>query len=152
MAQDSKTIDQHQDAIIASFATLGSDRLAMLDYLIDIGATLPAMESCYKTESYSVQGCLSKVWLVDRESAGLLFFQADSNTVITKGLIALLLQVLSGQPVQAIATAKLYFMEAIGMHALIGFQRSSGLAHMVKAIKLKAVARLAQTAPFYTTC
>ncbi|WP_204082269.1 SufE family protein [Candidatus Cardinium hertigii] len=152
MAQDSKAIDQQQDAIIAAFATLGNDRLAMLDYLIDIGTALPTMASCYKTENHLVQGCMSKVWLVDRESEGLLFFQADSNTAITKGLIALLLQVLSGQPGQAIAAAELYFMEAIGMHALIGFQRSSGLAHMIKTIKLKAVARLAQTAPCCHTC
>ncbi|TSJ80674.1 MAG: SufE family protein [Candidatus Cardinium sp.] len=134
-----KTVDQHQDEIIDAFATLSDDRVAMLDYLIDLGNTLVPMDPFYKTADYLVQGCMSKVWVAHTCIEERLFFQADSNTAITKGLIALLLKVLSGQSVQAIIAADLYFIEAIGIRSLIGFQRASGLAHMIKTLKLRGL-------------
>lgn len=137
-----KTINQHQDEIIDAFATLSDDRESMLDYLIDLGETLVPMDLLHKTDNYLVEGCMSKVWLVDIEMNGLLFFQADSNTAITKGLISLLIKVLSGQSIQTIAEAQLYFIETIGLNTLVGFQRASGLANMVKEIKLRALSRL----------
>lgn len=137
-----KTINQHQDEIIDAFATLSDDREAMLDYLIDLGETLVPMDLLHKTDHYLVEGCMSKVWLVDIAMSGLLFFQADSNTAITKGLISLLIKVLSGQSIQTIAEAQLYFIETIGLNTLVGFQRASGLANMVKEIKLRALSRL----------
>ncbi|AXI24533.1 Fe-S metabolism associated domain [Cardinium endosymbiont of Sogatella furcifera] len=136
-----KTVDQHQDEIIDAFATLTGDRVAMLDYLIDLGYTLAPMDPVYKIDDYLVQGCLSKVWVVDQLVRDQLFFQADSNTAITKGLISLLLKVLSGQSVQAIVAAELYFIEAIGIRSLIGFQRASGLAHMIKTLKLRSLSK-----------
>ncbi|TDG95481.1 SufE family protein [Cardinium endosymbiont of Culicoides punctatus] len=139
-----KTIKQHQDEIIDAFATLSDDRETMLDYLIDLGETLAPMDLVYKVDNYLVQGCMSKVWLVDTEMNGLLFFQADSNTAITKGLISLLIKVLSGQPVQAIAEVQLYFIEVIDLHGLVGFQRASGLANMVKEMKLRALSRVSK--------
>lgn len=135
------TIEQHQDEIIDAWATLAYDRPAMLDYLMDIGAMLPPIEISYKADHYLVQGCMSKVWLVDIEKDGLLFFHGDSNTAITKGLISLLIRILSGQSIPAIIAAKLYFVEAIGMYELVGFQRASGFAHMIKEVKLRAIAR-----------
>ncbi|MGI2299571.1 SufE family protein [Candidatus Cardinium hertigii] len=135
-----KTIRQHQDQIIDAFSTFSGDRVAMLDYLIDLGDTLAPMDPLYKTDHYLVQGCMSKVWVADTLIAERLFFQADSNTAITKGLISLLLKVLSGQFLQDIIEADLYFIEAIGINALIGFQRASGLAHMIKTVKIRALA------------
>ncbi|WP_419240992.1 SufE family protein [Cardinium endosymbiont of Nabis limbatus] len=136
-----KTIDQHQDEIIDAFSTLSDDRIAMLDYLIDLGHTLAPIDPLYKTDGYLVQGCMSKVWVADTLIQGRLFFQADSNTAITKGLISLLLKLFSGQSVQAIVEADLYFIEAIGIRSLIGFQRASGLAHMIKTLKVRGLAR-----------
>ena len=138
----SKTINQHQDEIIDAFATLSDDREAMLDYLVDLGSTLAPMDPLYRTDAYLIPGCMSKVWLVDLEIKGRLFFQADSNTVITKGLISLLVKVFAGQSIEDIAAAKLYFMETIGINELVGLQRSSGFAHMVKEIKMRTLARL----------
>ncbi|MGI2298856.1 SufE family protein [Candidatus Cardinium hertigii] len=135
-----KTIRQHQDEIIDAFTTFSGDRVAMLDYLIDLGDTLAPMDALYKTDRYLVQGCMSKVWVADTLITKRLFFQADSNTAITKGLISLLLKVLSGQSVQDIIEADLYFIATIGLNTLIGFQRSSGLAHMIKTLKIRALA------------
>ncbi len=137
-----KTMEQHQNEIIDACATLSGDRVAMLDYFIDLGNTLAPIDPLYKTDAYLVQGCMSKVWLADTCIEERLFFQADSNTAITKGLISLLLKICSGQSLQAIVEAKLYFIEAIGISSLIGFQRASGLAHMVKALKIRALSRL----------
>ena len=142
-----KTIEQHQDEIIDAFTTLSEDRVAMLDYLIDLGHTLVPMDPCYKTDHYLVQGCMSKVWVADTLIEERLFFQADSNTAITKGLISLLLKVLSGQSVAAIVAADLYFIETLGIRSLIGFQRASGLAHMIKTLKLRGVAKLSSSNP-----
>lgn len=136
-----KTVDQHQDEIIDAFATLSGDRVAILDYLIDLGNTLAPMDPLYKTDAYLVQGCMSKVWVADTLIEERLFFQADSNTAITKGLISLLLKVFSGQSLQAIVETDLYFIEAIGINALIGFQRASGLAHMIKTLKIRGLSK-----------
>lgn len=138
----SKTIEHHQDEIIAAFATLADDREAMLDYLIDLGHTLAPMDPAYKTDAYLIPGCMSHVWLADIKAHGMLVFQADSNTAITKGLVSLLVKVLSGQPIHTIATAKLYFIDTIGIQNLVGFQRANGFLHMMKEIKLRALSRL----------
>lgn len=140
-----KTVDQHQDEIIDAFTTLSGDRVAMLDYLIDLGNTLAPMDPLYKTDDYLVQGCMSKVWIADRLVQERLFFQADSNTAITKGLISLLLKIFSGQSVEAIVETDLYFIEAIGIRSLIGFQRASGLAHMIKTLKLRSLSRFSRS-------
>ncbi|HLP34897.1 MAG TPA: SufE family protein [Amoebophilaceae bacterium] len=137
-----KTIEHQQDEIIDAFATLSDDREAMLEYLIDLGHMLAPMDPAYKTDAYLVPGCMSQVWLADREADGILVFQADSNTAITKGLVSLLVKVLSGQPIQTIATAKLYFVETVGIQDLVGFQRANGFLHMMKEIKIRALARL----------
>ena len=137
-----KTIDEHQKEIIDAFNSLSNDRVAMLDYLIDLGERLAPMDPLYKTDHYLVQGCMSKVWLADTFTEERLFFQADSNTAITKGIISLLLKILAGQSLEAIVSAQLYFIDAMDIRSLIGFQRASGLAHMIKALKIRALSRL----------
>jgi cysteine desulfuration protein SufE len=128
-----------QEQIIQEFQFLEGDREAMLHYLIEIGEKLPPLEDIYKTEVNKIPGCMSSVWLTYRLQDNWLFFQADSNTSITKGLISLLIRVLSGQPIEAILATNLYFIEKIGMHQLIGSQRSSGFANMVKQIRMIAM-------------
>lgn len=132
------TLNQRQDAIIDAFSIFLDDREAMLHYIIDLGHQLPLINKEDKIDLNLVSGCLSKVWVACNSIDGLLFFRADSNTVITKGLIYLLLDVFSAQLPQDILHANLYFPTKIGMNGLIGFQRSSGLAHMVQTIKCKA--------------
>jgi len=137
-----KTIEQQQNEIIGAFHTLSNNKSDMLDYLIDLGNMLPPMDATYKTDDHLISGCMSKVWLVDSIVDNRLLLQADSNTVVTKGLIALLIKVFSGQVVQDIVEADLYFIKVVGIQDLIGFQRSNGFAYMVKEVKLRGLAAM----------
>ena len=92
-----------------------------------------------------MKGCQSKVWLKPRLNEDILFFEADSNTEITKGLISLLIRILSGQKTEDVINADLYFIGKIGMSRLIGSQRSNGFAAMIKQMKLYALAYKSQT-------
>lgn len=141
--EDRASIDAIQDEIIAEFQTLEGDREVLLTYLMELGERLPPMEAHAKTEHNTVKGCLSKVWLTHHREGDRLFFQADSNTAITKGLMSLLLRVLSGQTIEDIIHANLYFVQRIGLTRLIGSQRSGGFASMVKTIKLIAIGQQA---------
>ena len=127
-------IDQRQQEIITAFETL-SDREDMLNYIMELGARMPPMDEVLRTEHNTVRGCMSQVWLVCKRRNDRLFFEVDSNTAITKGLLALLLRVLSGQTAATIAQAHLYFVQEIGMTQLIGSQRSNGFASIVKHIQ-----------------
>ena len=132
-----------QDDIIAEFQTLEKDREAMVTYIMELGEKLPSLEEQYKTEHNTIKGCLSKVWLTYQRRDTQLFFRADSNTAITRGLLSLLLRVLSGQRIDDIVNANLYFVQRIGLTQLIGSQRSGGFASMVKAMKLIAIGQQA---------
>jgi cysteine desulfuration protein SufE len=135
-----KTINDIQEEIIQEFRVLGDDRESTVFYIMDLGKKLPPMSEEDKTESNLIKGCQSKVWLKANPDEGRLFFTADSNTEITKGLISLLVRILSGQRMQDILTADLYFIHRIGMGNIIGAQRSNGLASMIKQIRLYALA------------
>lgn len=135
------TVSAIQEEIITEFQALEGDREDMLTYIIDLGERLIPMDEFYKSEHYTVSGCLSKVWLIYKKEEDRLFFEADSNTAITKGLISLILRVLSGQKIDDIINANLYFVGSIGMTQLIGLQRASGFANMVKKVKLIAIAQ-----------
>ncbi len=138
------TISAIQEEIIGEFQTLEGDRERMLTYIMDLGEQLAPMDTLYKNEHNTIQGCMSKVWLTYTRQEDRLFFEGDSNTAITKGLISLLLRVLSGQTAEEIIHANLYFVGKIGMTQLIGSQRSSGFANMVKEMKLIAIAQKAE--------
>jgi len=138
------TIGAIQEEIIEEFQTLEGDRERMLTYIMDLGEQLTPMEALYKNEHNTIKGCMSKVWLTYTRQEDRLFFEGDSNTAITKGLISLLFRVLSGQTAEDIIHANLYFVGKIGMTQLIGSQRSSGFASMVKAMKLIAIAQKAE--------
>jgi cysteine desulfuration protein SufE len=127
-------INQIQDVIIDEFDqfTSWTDRY---EYLIDMGKSLTPLSEKYKTEAYLVKGCQSKVWLHGEIRDGRLFLEADSDAVITKGIIALLIRVFSGQTALDIVNADLYFIEAIGLQSHLSPTRSNGLKSMIQYIR-----------------
>ncbi len=133
------SINQIQDQIIENFSILGDDRESTIFYIMELGQKLPLLAEEHKIEDNIIKGCQSKVWLItDVVGENVLYF-ADSNTEITKGLISLLIRVLSGQNADEIINSDLYFIEKIGMHQVIGSQRSNGLASMIKQMKIFAL-------------
>ncbi len=135
-----KAINEIQDEIIDEFAILGDDMESIIFYIMELGQQLPALPEQYKVEENIIKGCQSKVWLTTSMEDDKIIFRADSNTEITKGLISMLIRVLSGQSAESIANADLYFIEKIGMSRVIGSQRSNGFAAMIRQMKLFAIA------------
>lgn len=127
-------INAQQDSVIDEFSqfTDWSDRY---EYLIDLGKALPPLDVKYKTDFHLVKGCQSKVWLHAEVKEDRLFLSADSDTVITKGIIALLIRVLGGQKLAEIEQADLYFIDAIGLKSHLSPTRSNGLTSMIQLIK-----------------
>ncbi|MCH7412603.1 SufE family protein [Belliella sp. R4-6] len=134
------TIQDIQNEIIEEFSILGDDRESTIFYIMELGDKLPEMPEADKTDEHIIKGCQSKVWLTAFEKENKLHYLADSNTDITKGLISLLIRVLSGKTPQEIINAELNFIDKIGMGNIIGSQRSNGLAAMIKQMKLYAIA------------
>jgi cysteine desulfuration protein SufE len=132
------TIKEIQDDIIEEFS-LFEEPMERYDYLIDIGNKLPELDARYKIEENVVKGCQSTVWLHAYEKDGKVYFDADSNTVITKGIVGLLVRVLTGHTPQEILDAELYFIDKIELHSHLSSQRSNGLNAMLKQIKLYAL-------------
>ena len=137
---NTESINHIQDDIIEKFSMLDGDMEMMIGYLMELGEKLPELPEEARTEDNIVKGCQSKVWLVADEKDGKLYFQADSNTAITKGLVSLLVSILGGQKIDDIMNADLYFINKIGMNRFIGTQRSNGFMAMIKQIKMFAIA------------
>lgn len=135
-----KSISEIQDEIISEFSLLDGDMEMTVFYIMELGQKLPDMNVGDKTETNEVKGCQSKVWLTAKLENERIFFSADSNTAITKGLVSLLVRIFNGQAPDAILNADLYFMHKIGMERFIGTQRSNGFAAMIKQMKLYALA------------
>jgi cysteine desulfuration protein SufE len=129
-----------QNEIISEFSILGDDKESTIFYIMELGGQLPEYPESEKTDENIIKGCQSKVWLTARENGDKIEFLADSNTDITKGLISLLIRVLSGRSPEEILNADLFFIDKIGMGNIIGSQRSNGLASMIKQMKLYALA------------
>ena len=134
------SIEEIQEEIIEEFSFLGEDRESTIFYIMELGQKLPELEEKYKVEQNIIKGCQSKVWLTADLDGNRINYKADSNTDITKGLISLLIRVLSGQKVDDILNANLDFIQKIGMGQIIGSQRSNGLVAMIKQMKLYALA------------
>jgi len=134
------TINEIQDEIISEFSLLDGDMEMTVFYIMELGQKLPVMKEEDKTEENIVKGCQSKVWLTASTIDDKIFFVADSNTAITKGLVSLLIRIFNGQTPESILNADLYFMRKIGMERFIGTQRSNGFAAMIKQMKLYALA------------
>jgi cysteine desulfuration protein SufE len=134
------TINEIQDEIISEFALLEGDMEMTIFYIMELGQQLPEMKLSDKIEENVVKGCQSKVWLTATLDDEKIYFVADSNTAITKGLVSLLVRIFNGQTPDSILNADLYFMSKIGMERFIGTQRSNGFAAMIKQMKLYALA------------
>jgi cysteine desulfuration protein SufE len=133
------TINEAQDEVIEEFADL-TDWMDKYQMLIDLGNDLSELDEKYKNDSNLIDGCQSRVWLQCNYVDGRLIFTADSDALITKGIIALLIQVLSGHTPQEILDADLYFIDKIGLRQHLSPTRSNGLLSMVKQIKNYAIA------------
>ena len=134
------TITQIQDEIINEFSLLDGDMEMTVFYIMELGQKLPEIKQSERTEDNIVKGCQSKVWMVARLENDRVYFEADSNTAITKGLVSLLVRIFNGQNLDEILNANLYFMNKIGMERFIGTQRSNGFAAMIKQMKFYALA------------
>lgn len=134
------SVNEIQDEIISEFSLLDGDMEMTVFYIMELGQKLPVMKEESKTEDNVVKGCQSKVWLTARLEDNGIYFDADSNTAITKGLVSLLVRIFNGQSPEDILNADLYFMNKIGMERFIGTQRSNGFAAMIKQMKLYALA------------
>jgi cysteine desulfuration protein SufE len=135
-----KSIKEIQDEIISEFKYLNGDREATINYIIEIGERLPSMLPLRKTEHNIVYGCVSNLWLSYEVRDGLIHFEGDSDASVTKGILALLIKIMSRQKLDSIINADLYFIAEIGLLHYIGQQRSFGLANVVKNMKSIAVA------------
>ncbi|WP_143961427.1 SufE family protein [Litoribacter populi] len=133
-------INKVQDEIIEEFAILGDDRESTIFYIMELGNQLGDFPEEEKTDDNIIKGCQSKVWLITTTEDDKVVFHADSNTDITKGLISLLIRVMSDRTPKEIINSDLYFIEKIGMGGIIGSQRSNGLAAMIKQMKFYAIA------------
>jgi cysteine desulfuration protein SufE len=132
-------IEELEEEIVENFSLFDSwDE--KYEYIIDLGKKLPALEEEHKKDENKVRGCQSTVWLVAAYKDGLVEFKADSDAVIVKGLISMLIQVLSGHTPDEIIQAKLGFIDRIGMTTHLAHRRSKGLAAMVKQMKNFALA------------
>lgn len=130
--------DLRAAALVDEFA-LFDDWMDRYAHLIDLGRALPPLDEAYKTEDHRVRGCQSQVWLHARREAGdLIHFDADSDALITKGLIALLVRVFSGLPPEEVAHADVGFIEAIGLREHLSPSRANGLAAMVARMQAYA--------------
>ncbi|NLR60604.1 cysteine desulfuration protein SufE [Chitinophaga polysaccharea] len=133
------TIQEIQEEIISDFSVMGSweDKY---EYIIQLGKELPLIAEEYKTPDNLIKGCQSRVWLHTELKDGKLFFTGDSDAVITKGLVSLMIYVLSGHTPQEIAAADIYFIDAIGLSSHLSPTRSNGLLSMLKQMKLYSIA------------
>lgn len=134
------TINEIQDEIIDEFSEI-EDWMDRYGYIIDLGNQLPALDEKFKTPQNLIEGCQSRVWIeAQKTPEGLIHFQADSDAIIVKGIIALLIKVLDNQRPEDILHSDLYFIDRIGLSEHLSPTRSNGLLAMVKQLKAYALA------------
>ncbi|CCZ49011.1 MAG TPA: SufE family protein [Mediterranea massiliensis] len=133
------TINEMQDEVIAEFSDF-DDWMDRYQLLIDLGNEQPPLDEKYKTDQNLIEGCQSRVWLQADEVDGKVIFQAESDALIVKGIIALLIKVLSGHTPDEILEADLYFIPRIGLQEHLSPTRSNGLLAMVKQMRMYALA------------
>ncbi|MDR2806224.1 MAG: SufE family protein [Dysgonamonadaceae bacterium] len=139
MKNNRQDIRQTQDELIEQFAVF-DDWIDKYSLLIEMGNTLPPLDAQYKTANNLIEGCQSRVWLQADYEDGNVIFRGDSDAVIVKGIVSLLITVLSGRTPDEILSADLYFIEAIGLKEHLSPTRSNGLVAMLKQMKLYALA------------
>lgn len=134
------SINELQDEIIEEFELFDDDWEGKYEYIIDLGKKLSPMSEDLKTEDNIIKGCQSVVWLSAKFENGVVVFEGDSQAIIVKGLVNMLLKVLSNHTPEEILNADLYFIEKIGLTSHLAQTRSNGLASMVKQMKTYALA------------
>ena len=134
-----KSIQETQEELIEEFG-LFDDWADKYEYLIDLGKKLPNLSEVFKTEENVIKGCQSRVWLHAEKQGDLVVFQADSEAIIVKGMISMLIRVLSNHTPAEILAADLYFIDQIGMSQHLAQTRSNGLVSMVKQMQHYALA------------
>jgi len=133
------TIEETEKEITEEFEMF-DDWMQKYEYLIDLGKSLPVISEEYKTDDKIIKGCQSRVWLHSELKDGKIVYTADSDAIITKGMVALMVRVLSGHTPEEIMNAKLGFVEKIGLTQHLSPTRSNGLLSMIKQMKLDALA------------
>ena len=134
------TINELQDEIIEDFELFEDDWEGKYEFIIDLGKKLPPMADEFKTDDNIIKGCQSVVWLNAKFVDGKIYYEADSQAIIVKGLVNMLLKVLSGHTPEDILNADLYFIDKIGLTSHLAQTRANGLASMVKQMKTYALA------------
>ena len=132
-------IDKIQEEIIEEFAMF-DDWLDKYDYLISLSDNLPIIDPAHKTEQYIIEGCQSRVWVDARLEDGKVYYSADSDAIIVKGILALLIRAMEGRTPQQIVDLELYFIEAIGLQENLSPTRGNGVLATIKQMKLFALA------------
>ncbi|HEX2920741.1 MAG TPA: SufE family protein [Bacteroidales bacterium] len=134
-----KNVNSVQDTIVEEFSVF-DDWMDKYNLLIDYGKDLPAIDPKFKVKDYLIEGCQSKVWLKPDFDGNVITFTADSDAIITRGIVGLLIKVLSGCTPQELLSAELYFIDRIGLKQNLSPTRSNGLLSMVRQMKLYAMA------------
>ncbi|WP_163444348.1 SufE family protein [Flavobacterium columnare] len=137
------TIEEIQNEIVDEFSMF-DDWMQRYEYIIELGKSLPLIEEQYKTEENIIKGCQSKVWVYAEEKEGNIVFTADSDAILTKGIIGILIRTFSNQSAQAILDAKTDFIDEIGLKEHLSPTRANGLVSMIKQIKMYALAFLSK--------
>jgi cysteine desulfuration protein SufE len=139
------TINEIQDELIEEFSLFG-DWMEKYENIIQMGKELPLIEDQYKKDENIIKGCQAKVWLHAEHKNGKVYFTADSDAIITKGLVSMVVRVLSDHAPQEIVNADLYFVDKIGLREHLSVTRSNGLVSMIKQMKMYALAIQSQAA------
>jgi cysteine desulfuration protein SufE len=136
----SMSINEIEKEIIEEFELFGDDWEGKYEHLIELGKALPKIDEQYKTDNRLIKGCQSKVWLHSQKKDGVIIFTADSDAIITKGMVALMVRVLSNQKAEDIISSQLDFLNQIGLKEHLSPTRANGLVSMIKQMKLDAAA------------
>jgi cysteine desulfuration protein SufE len=136
------SIQETEQEIVEEFE-LFTDWMEKYEHIIEIGNTVPKIDEKYKDEAHEIKGCQSKVWLHSEVKNGNVIYTADSDAIITKGLVGLVIRVFSGHTPEEILAADISFIDKIGLHEHLSPTRSNGLNAMIKQIKFDALAQRA---------
>ena len=135
--------DRIQEEIIEEFSMF-DDWLDRYDYLIGLSESLPVIDPAHKTEQYIIEGCQSRVWIDAELRDGKVYYHADSDAIIVKGIVALLIRALGGRTPQEVLDTELYFIEAIGLKENLSPTRGNGVAATIKQMRMFALALTAK--------
>jgi len=135
-------IEETEQEIVEEFEVF-PEWMEKYEHIIEIGNSVPKIDEKYKDEAHEIKGCQSKVWLHSELKEGHIFYTADSDAIITKGLVGLVIRVFSGHTPEEIIKADISFIDKIGLHEHLSPTRSNGLTAMIKQIKFDALAQQA---------